>query len=162
MNRQAVRPTDLGDRRNLVHLVDRSRLAGLGDADRRGLRVMHVAAPANGRGQIRGTEPGVVAPQGNQFGAAGKQLRRAAFVGIDVGEFVAVDRSEGRRHGGQGQRVGCRACHHREDRHIGFKYLRERAFQACGPGICAIGRGGSGVCCDNGVHHLRTDARCIV
>jgi hypothetical protein len=58
-----------------------------------------------GRGQRRldlgRADLAVLAHQIHQLGAAGIELRRAAFIDADMGVALAIDGAEGRRHHGR-------------------------------------------------------------
>ena len=78
-------PADLGDRGDLVRAIDGRRVGRLGEADRRRLDVMH--PPLCGRGRAASISAGAdlaAAHQIHQLGAAGEELRRAAFVDADM------------------------------------------------------------------------------
>jgi len=97
----------------------------------------------------------------NQLGA-GEKFRRAAFIGVDMGLFVAIDRAPGRRKLGQGERVRRRARRHQERRHFAFEHIAEQAVQPPGGRIGAIAGGGALVFPRDRGDHLGRDRTGIV
>ena len=74
-----------------------------------------------------------------EFGAPGKKLGSAAFIGLAVGEFVANDRMERAAKMRQGERVGGGAVENQEHFAISLENLADLSNQAPGPSIVAVG-----------------------
>jgi hypothetical protein len=85
-----------------------SRLGRLGDRERAGLDVLDAmrGGGADFLAQLGGVDPGVVAAEQGQFRATGVELRRGAFVGLDMAAVVGVDGAPGRAQAGQRQGIG--------------------------------------------------------
>ena len=119
----------------------------LGQADGRRLDVMHHALM--GRRQrrldLRRAELAVLAHQIHQLGAAGIELRRAAFVDADMGVALAIDGAEGRRHHREGKRIGAGPGRHRKCREIGLEDLLQLGLDAGRQRVLAIGGDRAGI-----------------
>ncbi len=153
------------DRAHLLQAVDRAPFGGLGEADRGRLALVHAdgAAGLQVGGQGGGRQPAVAAGQGQQLGAAGEELGRAALVVLDVRGRVAIDAAEGRHQRGEGQRVGRRAGGDGE--HLGVRRLEGLAhqlLQARGPGVGAIGGSGAVVGAGHGLQDGGADRADVV
>ena len=146
-----------GERRKLVRRVDLAHLGRLGEAEAGGLGPVHLARAGGGEGGLQRFGPDLAAAllDARDLGAAGHELGRAALVILDVGGAARVDHAPGRREGGDGHGIGRGPGHHREDPHRGLEQVRERGFQALGPGVAAIGRGATARRFGYRVHDLR-------
>ena len=81
----------ISNRLKFVRRINCPQLRRLGHAQRADPGRMHIAVSGQHLGRCREIEPAVFAPDGQQFGAAGKKLRRAAFVRLDVGALMTKD-----------------------------------------------------------------------
>ena len=135
------------DRRHLGRAIAGAGFRRLGQADGRGLDVMHHALM--GRGQRRldlgRADLAVLAHEVHELGAAGVELRRAAFVDADMGVALAIDGAEGRRQHGEGERIGAGPGRHRKGGEIGLEDLLQLRLDAGRQRVLAIGGDGAGI-----------------
>lgn len=100
------------------------------------------------RFQSRDTDPAIGAVQGQQLGAAGEELRRAALVNVDVGVPVVEDPAPRRRQHRQSQGVSGSAGGQRRDDdafRVAFEQRRQTTMELLGPRVFAIRGGGAAV-----------------
>ena len=108
MQLHAAVAADLRDCCQLVEAVNGGCLCLLGDAGRRRLHTMDVATAIGGDVvEIGSVDPGAVAFEDDQLGAAGEKLGCVAFVLVDMAFAVADNCPIRRCQHSQGQRVGC-------------------------------------------------------
>ena len=86
-------------------------------------------------GSILPCSPG----DGEDLGAVGEELGRAALVGLDVGGLVAEDGVVALAQRGERQRVGRGAVEDEEDLAVGLEELAQQVGGPGGPGVVAVG-----------------------
>ena len=118
---------DLGQRGDLAGAVDGAGFAGLGDRERRRHHLMRTMAAIAGqrRLQRRRSDFVAVAGQADELEAMAEELRRAAFIGGDVGFGMTEHDAPGRRNLRQRQRIRRRPGRHQEDARPRARRLRE-------------------------------------
>ncbi len=119
--------------------VNGADLGGLGEADGTGFGIVDIGAAADHAFHGGGGDFAMVAGDGEEFGAIGKEFGRAAFIGVHVGEFVAQNAVVGLAEGGEGQGIGGGAVKHKKDFAAGLKQIANHAGGLGGPGIIAVG-----------------------
>ena len=67
-----------------------------------------------------------------------EELGRAAFVGFDVGDFVAKNAMVGLAKGSQGERVGRGPVENEKDFALGFEDLANQVGRIFGPAVVAV------------------------
>ncbi len=127
------------DRLELVGVVHRAHFGGLGDGHHAWLGVVDVLALEGHLADRLGGQLAVDAAGGEQLGAVGKELRRTALVGFDVGGLGADDAVIALAQRGQGQGVGGSAVEGEEHLAVGLEQLAEVLGGPFGPLIVAIG-----------------------
>jgi hypothetical protein len=91
VEQKAVRLAGGGDGLDFRDRVDATGFSGLGDGDDAGLGKVNVLAPGGELVDGGGSQLAVGGVRDEQLGAVGEELRRAAFVGFDVGLVGADD-----------------------------------------------------------------------
>lgn len=147
---------DGGQAADLLQGVDAAALGGLADAHRGRLHAVYVTGPATRRrGQRVGVDLAVVTRDGDEFGAAGEELRCAAFVVVDMAVGVGQHAAPGRGEGGQAQAVGCGAGGDDEDIDIPLEDLAQPAAGVGGEGVVSVRQDLPGGRFGNGLGYLR-------
>ena len=161
---EAVAVRHLGQSANLFGGVDRSRLAGLADAEchRRRLVLAVMAAGGHRRGQRLRRDAPVGAVETDQLGATGIELWRPAFVAVHMRVPMAVDSAVRWRQLGQAKCVGGGSGDHRVDHQIGLEKIGEDPLQTLGDRVGAIGMGAALVGPGERRHDLRRRRRLVV
>ena len=154
----------LAQRRNLMRAVDRAGFARLRERQR---RCIHLMRPMSGiafdcRAHRVDDELAADAGQPDELEAAAEELRRAAFVGDDVGFGVAQHAAPGRRDMRERQRIGGGAGRHDEDRNLALEDLAKPALDALCCIVIAIAERETGVGRENRVKDFRSDSRGVV
>ncbi|MNP09124.1 hypothetical protein D3C76_1012160 [compost metagenome] len=126
------------DRLELVGAIDGAYLGGLGDGDHPRLGVVNVLALERHFADRLRRQLAVDAGCGQQLGAVGEELRRAAFVGFDVGGLGADYTVVALAQRGQGQGVGGGAVEGEKHLAVGFEQLAEVLRGALGPLVVAV------------------------
>ena len=136
-------PRVMRDRRERARFrrrVDRAAFRGLGDGQRARLHAVHVRLePVEPRREIRGRDLRARAADQRKFRAAREELRRAAFVALDVRFGVRQHRAPGRTQRRQRQRVGRRARRHGEYAHLACRRTSRTRRRAIRPAVRAVG-----------------------
>ena len=132
--------SNLGQRGDFRRRVDRAALGGLGERQHARLHAMHMRfEPGEPRGEIVRRDLGARAADQRQLRAAGEELRRAAFVALDMRLGVCQHGSPRGTEGGERQRIGSGAGRHREHAHLVPKNSPNTAIEPFRPAIRAIG-----------------------
>ena len=107
-----------------------------------GLDLVDVAAMAGkSRVDTGRRQPAVRTGDQQQLSTTAEELRRAAFVDVDMRFVVADDRAIGRHHRRQRQRVGRGAGRHRQDRAVVAEERPEHAVEPGAQIVAVIGPG---------------------
>ena len=135
------------DRRHLGRAIAGAGFRRLGQADGRRLDVMDHALMGGGQCglDLGRAHLAVVAHQVHQLGAAGIELRRAAFIDADMSVALAIDGPEGRRHHRQGKRIGAGPGRHRKCCEVGLEDLLQLRLDAGRQRVLAIGGDRAGI-----------------
>ncbi len=154
VRRQARLPGHGIERQQLTGGVQGAAFRALGQAQGRGLVTVNAMPGGAMHGAAQGlrVQLAIVAVAQHQAQAAAVKLRGAGFIAIDMRVAVTQHRTPGRGHAGQRNRVGDRAGGHGQDPHRVFEKRGERFVQAQGPVVLAVGKSGSMVGFQNGLH----------
>ena len=155
---------DIAEFRDLVGAIDGAGFARLGDRQRRRDHLVRlVSAIAGERGfKSFGRDLGAVAGKPFKFKAAAKKLRRAAFIGDDVGIPVTEHDAPRRRHLRKRQRIRRGAGRHQKRRHLTLEDFRQPPLDASGPVVVAVAARIAGVGLHDGVENGRRHRRRVV
>ena len=123
---------------------------------------MHVAMLRQDRRGFVEVELPVLPADAQQLGAAGKKLRRAAFVRLDVCAFMAKDAVKGPAKMSQRERVGRRAVEDQEGLAVRLENFAHLVADAPGPLILAVGGGGVVICLGQGGPGFRANRGGII
>ena len=129
------------ERADFIRRIDGAQFRRLGEADDAGLGVMDVGAFLDHAFDARRIDLAVLAGDLQDLGAVGKELRRPAFVGLHMGQFVAEDAVIGLAHGGEREGVGRRAVEDEEDFAVGLEDFADEVRRAGRPRIVAVADG---------------------
>ncbi|MNL19771.1 hypothetical protein D3C87_1409900 [compost metagenome] len=147
---------DVANGCDFIQGVDAADFSGLGDADAGGLGRVHVADfVASPLAQTNDIQLGRRAVDGHQLRAVGKELRRAAFIVVDMTGRMTVDIAPGWRHRAQAQGVGGGAGGHEKNLHVTLEDLAELALDLHRQLVGAIGTRLTRAVFDEGLCHLR-------
>ncbi|MNP18231.1 hypothetical protein D3C76_1107040 [compost metagenome] len=127
------------DRLELIGAVDGPDLGGLGQGHHPWLGVVDVLALQRHFADRLRRQLAVDAGRGQQLGAVGEELWRAALIGFDVGGLGADHTVVALAQRGQGQGVGGGAVEGEEHLAVGFEQLAEVFRGAFGPLVVAVG-----------------------
>ncbi len=130
----------LGNRAYFCQRIDLTRLGRLGDRHDLWLGIVDIAATGRQRPYIFGKKLGVIGAGHQQFGAVGKEFRRAAFIGLDMGKRRTDDAVIGLAERGERQRIGGCAVEGKEHLALRTEQGTEAVRSAVGPFIVAISR----------------------
>lgn len=151
-----------GDGFEFVGRVDGADFSGVGNADGAGFWKMDVGAAGDGAFDGCGIDFAVVAGEKEDLHAVGEKLGRAAFVGFDMGEFMAEDAVIGLAEGGQGQGVRGGAVEDEEDFALSFENFAQGVGGFGGPLVIAVTDGVAGVGFGESGPGFRADAGVVV
>ena len=100
---------------------------------------MHIAVSGQHLGRCREIEPAVFAPDGQQFGAPGKKLRRPTFVRLDVGALMTKDALERPAELREAEGIGRRTVEDDEGLAIGLKNFAHLCTDPFCPWVVTVG-----------------------
>ena len=131
---------DVAQARDLVGAIDGAGLARLRERQRRGDHLVRAVAAiaVKRRLQRLRRDLAVAAGKAGKLQPAAEKLRRAAFVGRDMGLGMAEHDAPGRRDLRQRQRIGRGPGRHQEHRHLALEDLRQPPLDAGGPVVIAV------------------------
>src|ERR1700722_17402550 len=138
VQKHAILVCKLCEHSNLLGLVDRSHLCRLRDRNDAGLGVMFIADAMVGMAHGLQRDLAVPLRQRNQS-AAGMLLRRAAFVGIDVGVGAAQYRVEGASQGLQPENIRAGAVERKKNGNVRAEMFFELLDRRRCVGIGSVG-----------------------
>ena len=136
---EAVGVGEVGEGADFGGGVERAVLGGLGEGERAGFREVDAVAAGEGGGDGGRGELAGGAGEREEFTAAGEELGRAAFVGVDVGDLVAEDTLVALAECGESEGVGGGAVEDKERLAVGLEDLAEEGLGAGGGGVVAVG-----------------------
>jgi hypothetical protein len=130
--------TELGD---FAHAVDRPRFRSLGQRQRARLRRFNEPARKSPKRLLEALGGDLASLPGdpNQLGAAGEELRRAAFIVVDVRFLVTEHRIPGLDQRRKRERVRRRARRHQEGGDLGLEHVAQARSGLRGIVVSAIG-----------------------
>jgi hypothetical protein len=157
MGRKARVPRDGGEPPDLVERIGRAAFGDLRDAKRAWLCAMDAPVLRLGQlpGQVGRVDPAVHLVDERQFRAAGEELRRGAFVLLDMGDAAAEDAVIGLHEAGERQRIRRGAGGDEGDLGIGrLEEIADRGDRGIGHRVVAVGHGRALVGAHHRLHHL--------
>ena len=123
---------------------------------------MDVGAPFHRLLDARRRQPTVLARELEQLGAVAEELRRTAFIGLDVGHAVAEDAVVALGGMGESERVRGGAVEDEEHLARRLEDLADRVRRASGPLVVAVGGDVMGVGLGEGGPGFGRDAGVVV
>lgn len=127
------------DRFELIWAINGAYFGGLGNGDHPRLGVVDILAFEGHFTDGFRRQLAVDAGRRQQLGTVGEELRRTAFVGLDVGGLGADDAVVALAQRGQGQGVGSGTVEGEEHLAVGFEQVAEVFRGALGPLVVAVG-----------------------
>lgn len=123
---------------DLGRLIDGSQLCRLGERKHPGAGIVDIAAFGDEVVDRVGREFAFGTRAQENLGPVGEKFRCPAFVGFDVGGFVANDAVIRTTERGKGEGIGRRAVENKKDLAVRFENLPEEVGRFAGAGIIAI------------------------
>ena len=106
---------------------------------------MHAVFLAENWFEVGGSQFAARTGNRDDFGSAGKKLRRAALVGVNVGKVMAQDRLIAAAKVREGKGVGGGSVEDKKYFALALEHVVEELFGACRPCVAAVGRGAAGI-----------------
>lgn len=151
-----------GEVGEVVGGIDGAEFGGLGEAEGGGFGGVEGEMVEDGLFDGGGMEQAVVTGEGEETGAAAKELGGGAFVVLDMGGGVAEDGVVGAMEVGEGEGIGAGAVEDQEHLGVGFQEIADGLAGVIGPGIGTVGGGVVLIGVADGLPGFGTDGSLVV